>query len=237
MRTFLNCVPFGLVLAIGLSACASSTENVDNLYVQRLNARLAQYNKSAAEIDSEMKAKLTPRTATVPAIASAPSPAPDPNLPTEIMRSAEFHARSNMLNRFMHEAAASGQFGFMWSWLQTRAQELQRLTTDTDGKAATFQKDVSSGRKDDQFGARLYHLLVERGSERGALEELVAISNDLKGYQHDYQQAAAQDIEARQEALAFLGALAAADAASKAQPQMYWQMPFGPNQSLLMPMN
>jgi hypothetical protein len=198
-----------LAAAAALSACAaqnSRVSNVDRIYTQMLNNRFAEYNQTAIELDAQLKAQLAPpEPATTPASAPA-AVAPNPNLPNEIMNDAEVHARASILNRFMREAAASGQIGLMASWLQTQAQELQRYSQDTDAKVGTFQQAATKNPKDPQLGSQMVVLLMERGGERGAAEELMTLTTDLQGYERDYKGAATADEQRRQDTVRLLAA-------------------------------
>lgn len=216
-------------VSVVLSACANNVSNVDRVYTQMLNNRLAGYNQTAAELDAQLKVKFAPPASTATTPISTPSTVtPDPNLPTEIMSDAEVHSRATILRRFMREAAASGQFGLMASWLQTQAQELQRYSKDTDGKVSAFQQAVTTNPQNPQLGMQMLQLLVERGSERGAGEELMALGNDLQGYERDYRGAAAADEQRRAETVALLAAYLSAPRVNVQAPPTVVQAPMMP---------
>lgn len=220
-----------LGMAVLLGACANQhtqVSNVDALYVQRLNGRLAGYNQSAAELDADLKRQAEATNATVPAVAGVTLPAANPNLPDEIFRASETHARAAILGRFMHEGAASGQFGLMWSWLQTQSMDLTRFSKDTDAAVTLFQQDAARDPHNTELAGRFYKLLVERGAERGAGEELMTIGIDLQGYQQDYAGAAAVDTQRRQDTIKLLSAYLSAPRVTVQAPSYAPALPHGP---------
>lgn len=170
-----------------LCACAgkpSQVTAVDNVYVNRLNARLAQYNQTASELDGLLKNRFESPLQEA-STTDADQARTVEEISRDIMRTAEVHARAAMLTRFMREAAVSGQLGLMTSWLQNQIAELTRYTKDTDASATALQRDGAANPNDPQLGMRVYTLLNERGAEQGAAEELFAISNDVQGYGRD----------------------------------------------------
>jgi hypothetical protein len=184
------------VVAILVASCAtkpSQVSTVDGVYVNRLNARLTQYNQNAAELDASVKQRA--EASAVQSVAAEES-APNPTL-SDVIRdftlAAELHGRAAVLDRFMREAAVSGQIGLMYSWLQNQALELTRFSKDTDTRVAPFQRDAMADPQNSQLAMRFYTLMGERGSEQGAGEELLAISNDVQGYARDYAGAASVD--------------------------------------------
>jgi hypothetical protein len=194
-----------VAIIIAVSACATkqtAVSAVDAAYVNRLNARLAQYNQAAMGIDAAPNSPVTQ-------VRPAEPPSPE-EVFAQIKRGAELRGRAFILDRFMKEAANSGALGFMYSWLQNQVTEQARRSSDTDVKVAAYQKDTATHLGDPQTGDQFVRLLVERGAEQGIAEELQAIFNDVRGYERDYAGAAAVDRqreEAAQRALeAYLSA-------------------------------
>jgi hypothetical protein len=199
-----------LAAAALLSACANGPSRiaaVDQLYMQRLSGRLALYNKSAAELDADLKQQQS-EAAPAPVAVAAADAKPDGGaaFADKVFRVAELRARAAILDRFMREAASSGQFGFMSSWLDQNAAELIRYSKQTDGAAAQFQRDAAADPSNRQLVDRFITLVVQRGTEQGAAEELFALSNDLQGYRKDYAGAAAVDEKRREDNVKLLSA-------------------------------
>lgn len=132
------------------------------------------------------------------------------NLARDVVLAAGWHARSATLNRFMGEAAVSGQLGLMYSRLQNQLAEVVRLSRDTDTAAIAFERDKAVNSSNPQLPLRFYNLLTQRGAEQGAAEELLTITNDVKGYERDYSGAATVDRRRQEDAerrvLAYLSA-------------------------------
>jgi hypothetical protein len=205
-------------VGVSLASCAhhapkvSRASNVDSLYAKRLNDRLAQYDQAAADLDAALARDVGAGSgSTQPVQAPASTAAPqNADIPDEVSRAAEAHARAGVLRRFLNEAATPGQFGLMSSWLQEQGTELARFSADADAHATALQQDAANNPHSSELGARFYNLIVERGAERGAAEELITISNDLQGYQQDYTGAVAADEQQRQNRIKLLSAFLSA---------------------------
>lgn len=215
------------VIAAGLlCGCVrheSETSQVDALYVQRLNGRLAQYNATAAQLDADLKGRsAVPATQAAQTVGSgSPSPPDATAVQGEIFRWGEYHARAYILTRFMHEAAVSGQFGLMSSWIENVSTEVLAQGKETDGATAAFQQRVKTNLLDPQLPMQFVTLLAERGANQGAAEEIIAINNDVRGYEQDFKGASADDQRRREEANRLLTAyLSAPRVTVQAPPTM-----------------
>lgn len=199
-----------VALIILLSACASphtAVNAVDAAYVTRLNARVAQYNQTADALEASLQsAGNAGNTGSSLQTASAVrAPRTTADLLQSVREAAEARARVAILKRFMDEAAASGGFGFMYSWLQNQFSELTRFSDQTDARVIAAQKDAAANPNNPQLPQRIVSLVRERGAEQGAAEELQTIFNDVRGYDLDYTDAAVNDRRRQREPRSAVG--------------------------------
>jgi hypothetical protein len=204
-------------ITILTTGCREQTQaaKVDAAYVNRMTTRLAEYSAQASQLDGAIQQDAK----------QIPSDTAKAQVMVDIKADAEIHARFATLSLFMHDAAASGQFGLMTSWLQGEVSDLQRSSQKTDAKANELRTTISQAQSVPDLGAKLVDLAGSRGWEQGTAEELVTIAGDVAGYEKDYSGAAGVDEQRRREAAQALAAYLSAPRVEITEPTVMPAIP------------
>jgi len=189
-----------LPLCLFLTACFGPTQvsKVDAAYMQRLNARLAQYKQTSAAADADFTQRTNAVNAQAAKAADAPISAADQAaIAQDIFQYIEAEARADTLSHFIQEAAVSGQVGFMTSWISSQATRWGAYTQQTTDDVTAYDRD-SKANPQSITPDRYSKVVFEVAGMQGIAEELAALNSDVQGYAKDYQNAAAIDAQ-RQE--------------------------------------